>query len=188
MPTIVHELGEELGAAACDLDLGVFGRAVLPRPPRMGDRVRAVAWRWERRSRIGVGRVRGRASVLVEGPPSLTVGAEALPREHVRDGRQAVGRLVRRDVVDVRGVREVRVLVGDVARQRVRLVPSCEGLVEGGGLDDPLVRKLLVGRGHDAESRRRFPPGSARRLWWEASQLSLLSTLHGGIAWPRRLL
>jgi hypothetical protein len=51
---IVDELGEELRSAACHLNLGVLGRAVLSRPAGLESYV-GVAWRWETRSRVGVG-------------------------------------------------------------------------------------------------------------------------------------
>ena len=79
-------------------------------------------------------------------------------------------------------------MIGDMARHRVWLVSSCEGLVEGGGLYHSLVGKLLVRRGHDAEPRGRLSPGRARGLQWEATKLSLLRALHWGIARLCRLL
>jgi len=46
--------------------------------------------------------------------------------------------------MDVRGVGEVRRLVGNMTRERMRLVAAGERLIQRGRLNDPLVRELLV--------------------------------------------
>lgn len=75
--------------------------------------------------------------------------------KNIGDGRQAVVRLIGRDMMNVRSPCEVRRLVGDVARQRVRVVSPCERLAERGRLNHSLVGELLVRRRDNAQARRR---------------------------------
>jgi hypothetical protein len=84
------------------------------------------------------------------------VRTETLARKYVGDGWETVARLCGWDVVDMRGAGEVG-LIRNMPRQRVRLMSSSEGLVKRRGLNYSLVGKLLVGRGNDAQSWRRFP-------------------------------
>jgi hypothetical protein len=81
--------------------------------------------------------------------------ARDVAAKYVGDRGKAVVGLVGGHVVDVRRAREVRGLVGDVPRQRVRIVPPRERLTERCRLDDSFVRELFVRRSHDAQTRRR---------------------------------
>lgn len=142
---VVDQLGEELGAAAGELNLCIFSRPVLSRPATS-----TSAGGGQRGSRGGMGRVSGLSG------SAITVGADAL--EDIGDRRQTVHRLVRRDVVDVGGVGEVGGLVGDVPGERMRLVTAGEGLIKRSGLDHAFMGELLVGWGYDAQSWRGLPP------------------------------
>ncbi len=56
-------------------------------------------------------------------------------------------------MVDVRGIGEVRGLVGNVSRHWMGLMPASKALVKGCGLYDSLVGELLVRRRYDGEAR-----------------------------------
>ncbi len=106
--------------------------------------------------------------------------------EDIRDGWQAVARLVRRDVMDVGCAREVRLLIGDMARRRLRVVPAGERLAQRSGLDDSFMRELLVRRCYDAQSR-----GSSTLLGKTGRLGRELSSVPVGVVRPvslRRLL
>lgn len=49
-------------------------------------------------------------------------------------------------------------MIRHVPGQWLWLMTTGKGLVQWSRLNDALMRKLLVGRGHDAETGRRFPP------------------------------
>lgn len=87
---------------------------------------------------------------------SVAVLSQVFSCEDIRDGREAVRGLVRGYVVDMRRIRQVRGLVLDVSRQRMRLVTARERLVQRRRLNDALVGELLMRGRHDAKSRRRL--------------------------------
>lgn len=79
----------------------------------------------------------------------LSVDPQAFTGENVRNRWQGVVGLGCWDVVDVRGVGEVRGLVGNMSCHWMGLMPASKALVKGCGLDDSLVGKLLVRRRYD---------------------------------------
>lgn len=121
----------------------------------MGRRGRRVPGRRQRGSRAVLGGV----EVVSRG---LGRWGETLA-EHIVNGWQAIICLISGDVVDVGGVGELGRLVGNVPRQRVRVVHASEGLVEGSGLYYALIGKMLVRRRDDGEAWGRLvPPRHAR--------------------------
>lgn len=108
-----------------------------------------------RRGRRVPGRRQRRPCAVLGGVEVVSRGlgrwGEALA-EHIMDGWQAIICLISGDVVDVGGVGELRGLVGNVPRQRVRVVHAGEGLVEGSRLYHALTSKMLVGRRDDGKA------------------------------------
>jgi hypothetical protein len=121
---------------------------------------------------------------------SIAVLSQVFSCKHVRDGREAVRGLIRGYVVDMRRIRQVRGLILNVSRQRMRLVASCERLVQRRGLDDALVGELLMRGRHDAKSRRRLATRCAGCFHRpeSAGVWHLLRAIEWRVAWARSLL
>lgn len=123
--SVVNKLGQKLSSSAGHFMLGLLGRSVLPRAAGQWclgllGVLRGVTWR----SRRTVARS------WVQTATSIGLVVRDTRAENVCDRRQAVCRLLRRHVVDVRSVREVRGLVGDVSGQRVRVMSAGKGLAQ----------------------------------------------------------
>lgn len=142
--------------------------------------MRRVAWRWQ--WRVGRPRVEIRSA-------ALRVGLHALLAEHVRNGRQAVCRLLGGHVVDMRRTRHVGWLVRKVSGERLG-VSSGESLAERSRLDDALVGELLGRRGDYAEASRGLVAtgGDARRLVSEMGRRVLVLAVACAVLAGRLLL
>lgn len=90
----------------------------------------------------------------------------------------------------MRRIREVRRLILNVSRQRMRLVTARERLVQRRGLDDALVGELLMRGRHDAKSGRSLASRCAGCLHSPecAGSGHLLRAIEGRVARSRGLL
>jgi hypothetical protein len=103
----VDKLWKQLGSATSEILLSLFSRSVLAWTTRSGRlRGRRKSGRSQRSSGASgwVQRLRG----------VLSMTGEALTK-YIADGRKSVVGLVSRNMVDVRGARQVGWLVGDMA-------------------------------------------------------------------------
>lgn len=126
---VVHNLGQELGAAAGEFLLSVFSRLVLSRARRKRGLVCRVRVPWR-----GQGGTRSRA---VGGRVTVSVLA---PGENIMDGWQTVAGLCGRNLVNVR-LAAMAWLSRNVARKRRLVVSTGEAVAEGRRLDDTFVGK-----------------------------------------------
>ena len=94
----------------------------------------------------------------------LPMYAKTFAGKDVRYWGESVVGLRSGNVVDMRGTGKIGRLVGDVSSHRVRLMSAGETLVEWCGLDDSLVRKLLVRGWNDGKTWRRPLLGCLRSL------------------------
>jgi len=84
-----------------------------------------------------------------------TTAGKSLSAKDVSDRWKPIVGLVGWKVVDMRRARKIGRLIGDVPRERVRVVSPSECLAERRRLNHPLVGKLFVGGSNDAQSGRR---------------------------------
>jgi hypothetical protein len=168
---IVHNAGEQILASTRKGVDSVLGRLVLA-GTRCQWSLMVMGWeagRWERwldvRMRRGA-----RAVVAVR----VAASTKRL-REYVCNWRKTVVCLLCRNMVDVRGLRQVGRGVCELSRGW-HTAESSERLVDRGGLNHSLVGKLGVRRRGDAETwRRALSPRRVGRLHGPSKRTLLLS-------------
>lgn len=174
---VVHNLGQQLGAASGNVVLRLLGGLILSRATRSRGVLHLLGW--------VPGRSHGaRALLRVQGVGSVLGVARNLS-EDVADGRQTVLRLVRGDVVNVGGVGKGVGLVRNVASQRSRVLASGEGVSQRRRLNDALVGERL-GRGRQDGKLCLVPAGQSRGLGGELRHGVLASGI-GAVALGRLL-
>jgi hypothetical protein len=145
MSAIVDKLGEKLCSPASEVLLGLLSRSVLTATARrwgLGRR-RRVTGRCQRPARAGatgVKRLRGRSIV---GMRRKTLAKD------IADRWQSVGRLVSRNVVDMRSIRQVGRLVGDMSSHRSRVLSPSKAVAKRRRLNNSLIGKLFMRGSND---------------------------------------
>lgn len=150
MSAIVDKLGEKLCSPASEVLLSFLSRSVLTATARRWSlgRRRWVTGRCQRPARAGatgVKRLRRRSIVGVCRKPLA---------KDITDGWQSVGRLVSRNVVDMRSIRQVGWLVGDMSGHRSRVLSAGKAVAKGRRLNNSLIGKLFMRGSNDREAGR----------------------------------